>query len=187
MQPKKEDSSSHRINRQIKAPRVRVISEDGEQLGIMTPAEAVELAESRGQDLVEVSPAAHPPVCRVMDYGKFKYQIKKRTQEAKKNQKVIQVKEIKLRPKTDDHDLETKLRQIREFLEEGDKVKVTMRFRGREVMYAENALETMVHISKEVGEYGEVEKHPALEGKNMSMFIAPKAKKQAAGGTHAQD
>lgn len=173
---KRDEASGPRINRQIRAPRVRVIDNDGNQLGIMTVPEALEAARLAGLDLVEVSPMARPPVCRVMDFGKFKYQQKKKAQEAKKNQKVIQIKEIKIRPKTDEHDIETKLRQIKEFLEEGDKVKVTMRFRGREIVYAERAMEMLFEVGKEVSEYGEVERHPSLEGRNMSMLIGPKKK-----------
>ncbi|NQT92178.1 MAG: translation initiation factor IF-3, partial [Lentisphaerae bacterium] len=163
----KEEPEGHRINQQIRAARVRVIDGEGNQLGIMTVPEAMEQARNGGVDLVEVSPLARPPVCRIMDYGRFKYQQKKKTQEAKKNTKIVQVKEIKVRPKTDGHDLETKLRQIREFLEEGHKVKVTMRFRGREIIYAERAMEMLFSIGKEIIEHGEIEQHPNLMGRNM--------------------
>mgnify|MGYP002640617518 CR=1 FL=1 len=173
----KEEPDGHRINHQIRTPRVRVIDGDGNQLGMMTVPEALEHSRIAGLDLVEVSPLARPPVCRIMDYGRFKYQQKKKTQEAKKHQKIVQIKEIKVRPKTDGHDLETKLRQMREFLEEGDKVKVTMRFRGREIIYAERAMEMLFSIGKEVADLGEIEQHPNLMGRNMSMLIGPKTKK----------
>ncbi len=173
----KEEPEGHRINQQIRATRVRVIDGEGNQLGIMTVPEALDFSRNAGLDLVEVSPLARPPVCRIMDYGRFKYQQKKKTQEAKKNTKTIQVKEIKVRPKTDGHDLETKLRQAREFLEEGHKVKVTMRFRGREIIYAERAMEMLFSIGKEIAELGEIEQHPNLMGRNMSMLVVPKAKK----------
>jgi len=173
----KEEPEGHRINNQIRAPRIRVIDDEGNQLGIMTIPEALEHSRNSGLDLVEVSPLARPPVCRIMDYGRFKYQQKKKTQEAKKHQKTVQIKEIKVRPKTDEHDLETKLRQVRAFLEEGNKVKVTMRFRGREIIYAERAMEMLFSIGKEIAELGEIEQHPNLLGRNMSMLVVPKPKK----------
>lgn len=173
----KEEPEGHRINQQIRAARVRVIDGEGNQLGIMTVPEAMDHSRNAGLDLVEVSPLARPPVCRIMDYGRFKYQQKKKTQEAKKNTKTIQVKEIKVRPKTDGHDLQTKLKQARAFLEEGNKVKVTMRFRGREIIYAERAMEMLFSIGKEIAELGEIEQHPNLMGRNMSMLVVPKAKK----------
>ncbi len=173
----KEEPEGHRINHLIRAARVRVIDGEGNQLGIMTVPEALDHSRNSSLDLVEVSPLARPPVCRIMDYGRFKYQQKKKTQEAKKNTKTVQVKEIKVRPKTDGHDLDTKLRQIRSFLEEGHKVKVTMRFRGREIIYAERAMEMLFSIGKEIAELGEIEQHPNLMGRNMSMLVVPKAKK----------
>lgn len=176
-QLQKEEPEAHRLNREIRAPRVRVIDGEGTQLGIMSVPEALDLARESGLDLVEVSPLARPPVCRIMDYGRFKYQQKKKSQEAKKHQTTVQIKEIKVRPKTDGHDLETKLRQIRSFLEEGNKVKVTMRFRGREIIYAERAMEMLFEIGKEIGELGEIEQHPNLMGRNMSMLVVPKTKK----------
>ncbi|MBM4371887.1 MAG: translation initiation factor IF-3 [Deltaproteobacteria bacterium] len=173
----KEEGEGHRVNRQIRALRVRVIDDDGNQVGILTVPEALDAARTAGLDLVEVSPLARPPVCRIMDYGKFKYQQKKKTQEAKKHQKVVQVKEIKVRPKTDEHDLDTKLRQAREFLAEGNKVKITMRFRGREIVYAEKAMETLFEIGKMIADHGDIEQHPNLMGRNMSMLVGPKTKK----------
>jgi translation initiation factor IF-3 len=173
---KRDEPSGPRINRQIRSPRIRVIDNEGNQLGILSVPEALDAARQVGLDLVEVSPMARPPVCRIMDFGKFKYQQKKKAQEAKKNQKMVQIKEIKMRPKTDDHDIQTKLRRIRDFLLEGDKVKVTMRFRGREIVYAEAAMQMLFQVGKDVAEFGEVERHPSLEGRNMSMLIGPKKK-----------
>jgi len=174
---KREEQSGHKINRQIRSLRVRVIDDEGNQLGILSIQEALSTARYRGHDLVEVSPLARPPVCKIMDYGKFEYQQKKKTQEAKRNQKVIQIKEIKLRPKTDNHDRETKLRRIKEFLDEGNKVKVTMRFRGREIVYAEKAMEMLFKIGQDVQDQADIEHHPNLMGRNMSMVLAPKTKK----------
>ncbi len=156
-----------------------MIDDQGGQLGIMSTVDALSAARQRGQDLVEVSPNARPPVCKIMDYGKFKYQQKKKFQEAKKAQKTVTVKEIKVRPKTEEHDYQTKLRQIRAFLSEGHKVKVTMRFRGREIIYAEKAMEMLFRVGKDVADIGEVEQHPNLMGRNMHMMVVPLTKKKS--------
>ncbi|HDS15598.1 MAG TPA: translation initiation factor IF-3 [Proteobacteria bacterium] len=165
-----------RVNRQIKIPQVRLIGDGGEQVGVVDTNEAVAYAEARGLDLVEVSPQATPPVCKVMDYGKFKYQQSKRAQEAKKKQTVIQVKEIKMRPGTDVHDIEVKTRSIIRFLEDGDKVKVTIRFRGREMAYAEQGHDLLVKVAEQVKEYGVVEQHAKREGRQLMMVLGPAKK-----------
>jgi len=177
--PQKPETKSEepRINRAIRAPSVRVILDDGEQLGILDIREAIQAAEERGMDLVEVSPMARPPVCKLMDFGRFKYAVKKKAAEVKKRQHQMQIKEVKMRPKTDEHDLETKVKHARRFLEEGDGVKLTMRFRGREVIYAEDAMEMLFEVSRQVADLGVVRAQPTLEGRNMSMVIVPKTAK----------
>jgi len=171
-----EKEKEARINHEITDPECRVVSDDGTQLGILKTAEAIALAEEKGLDLGEVGGGAKPPVCKIMDYGKYKYVKKKRQQEARKKQVVIQVKEVKLRPKTDDHDRDTKVAHIRKFLDEHDKVKVTMMFRGREVVYANAAMEQLLSISKELEDIGTVEASPKMEGRNMFLVMAPKKK-----------
>jgi len=177
---KTESSSSDepRLNRAIRTPKVRVIAEDGEQLGILDIRDAIAAAEERGLDLVEVSPNARPPVCKLMDYGKFKYGQKKKAAEARKRQHQMQIKEVKMRPKTDAHDLETKIKHVTRFLEEGDGVKLTMRFRGREIIYAEEAMEMLFEVSRRVAESAQIRSHPSLEGRNMSMVLVPKTSKK---------
>ncbi len=156
---------------------MRVIGADNEQLGILTLQEALAKAESQQLDLVEVSPTAVPPVCRIMDYGKFKYQQNKKLQEAKKKQTQVLLKEIKLRPKTDDHDILTKVKHIRRFLEEGNKAKVTVVFRGREITHMEIGLAALEKMASELQDIGIVEVRPKMEGRGMYMIIAPKPKK----------
>ncbi len=156
---------------------MRVIGADNEQLGILTLQEALAKAESQQLDLVEVSPTAVPPVCRIMDYGKFKYQQNKKLQEAKKKQTQVLLKEIKLRPKTDDHDILTKVKHIRRFLEEGNKAKVTVVFRGREITHMEIGLAALEKMASELQDIGMVEVRPKMEGRGMYMIIAPKPKK----------
>ncbi|HEU5361339.1 MAG TPA: translation initiation factor IF-3 [Candidatus Deferrimicrobiaceae bacterium] len=171
-----------RTNEQIRIPRVRLVGVDGEQLGIVSTEEAMQKARALDLDLVEVAPGADPPVCRIMDYGKFKYMQSKREQEARKKQTVIQVKEIKVRPKTDEHDLNVKIRHIRRFLEDGDKVKVTVRFRGREMSYAsQSGFEMLKHIVSEVADLSKVESPPKMEGRTMMTIVAPNAQKRKAG------
>lgn len=166
-----------RCNRRIRVPEVRLIASDGRQLGVFITSEALRIAEQEGLDLVEISPSARPPVCKIMDYGKYKYELAKKRHEAKKHQVVIRTKEIKLRPATDEHDLQTKLKHIKRFLEEGNKVKVTLRFRGREMAHRDLGQERLKQIVQEVSEIGEVEQMPKLEGRMMSMIIAPAKKK----------
>ena len=167
----------HRINGEVTAREVRLIGTDGEIIGIMSGREALKMAEEADTDLVEISPNATPPVCRLMDYGKFKYQEQKKAAEAKAKQKVIQVKEIKLRPGTDENDYQVKMRSIKRFIEEGDKVKVTLRFRGREMAHQEIGMRQLERIRDELNEVVQVESMPKLEGRQMIMMLAPARKK----------
>ena len=163
-----------RINDDINAAQVRVVGPEGELLGVLPIREALAKAESYGLDLVEVAPGAEPPVCKILDYGKFKYENQKRKNEAKKKQKVIEVKEIKMRPGIDDHDYDVKMRAIHRFLEEGDKVKVTMRFRGREMVHQELGVKVLDKVKADLDALAKVESHPKLEGRQMIMVVAPK-------------
>jgi translation initiation factor IF-3 len=151
-----------------------VVGSDGEQLGILPLSEALSLADSQHLDLVEVSPTATPPVCRIMDYGKYKYQQSKRQQEAKKKQIQIQLKEVKLRPKTDEHDLQFKIKHVRRFLEEGNKAKITVIFRGREITHTELGLSALEKFASELQDVCIIEVRPRIEGRNMFMIVAPK-------------
>jgi translation initiation factor IF-3 len=162
------------VNREIRAGSVRVIDFEGKQLGIMALQDALREANDAGLDLVEVAPNSSPPVCRIMDYGKFRYQQSKKMQVAKKHQAVFQLKEIRLRPKTEEHDLQVKLRHIRRFLEESNKVKVTMMFRGREIAYTDTGRKIMEGLVKEFEDIGVIDQQPKLEGRNMVMIVAPK-------------
>jgi translation initiation factor IF-3 len=161
-------------------PQVRLIDEKGEQVGVVPTHEALRMARDRGLDLMEVSPNASPPVCKITDYGKFKYEKKKKEHEAKKKQTVIKVKEIQLRPQTDDHDVEVKMRNIRKFLEEGDKAKITIMFRGREITHQELGLALLNRIRDDLADTIIVEQFPKLEGRQMIMMIAPGRKKPGA-------
>ncbi len=167
----------HRINGEVNAREVRLIGTDGEIIGIMSGREALKMAEEADTDLVEISPNATPPVCRLMDYGKFKYQEQKKAAEARAKQKIIQVKEIKLRPGTDENDYQVKMRNIKRFIEDGDKVKVTLRFRGREMAHQEIGMRQLERIREELAEMVQVESMPKLEGRQMVMMIAPARKK----------
>lgn len=170
----KETGKDVNVNWQIRAPEVRVIGHDGKQIGILPLKEAMKLAEEQGLDLVEVAPQATPPVCRIMNYGKYKYQQSKKIQEAKKHQTVIQVKEVKLRPRTEEHDLQFKLRHAKRFLSEGNKVKVSMLFRGREIAHPEMGKELLERIIAELKDLMVIEQAPRLEGRSMVMLLAPK-------------
>ncbi len=163
------------MNEKIRAPEVRVIGHDGQQLGIIPIRKALELAAEVHLDLVEVAPNADPPVCKIMDFGKFKYQQNKRTQEAKKKQTVIQVKEVKIRPKTDEHDLQVKIRHIKRFLAQKDKAKVTILFRGREIAYSDQGVKVLERIKEELKDDIVIEQHPKMEGRNLIMILAPKS------------
>jgi translation initiation factor IF-3 len=163
-----------RINHRIRVPEVRVVAEDGSNLGILPTDEALRRAQEVGLDLVEVNPKAAPPVCKILDFGKFKYEEKKKQREAKRKQTVVEVKEVKIRPKTDDHDLMVKVRAARKFLESGNKVKVTCRFRGREITHPERAQMQFEAFLSEVDDLANVEQTPLMEGKNMALVLAPK-------------
>ena len=167
----------HRINGEVTVREVRLIGTDGEIIGIMSGREALKMAEEADTDLVEISPNATPPVCRLMDYGKFKYQEQKKAAEARAKQKIIQVKEIKLRPGTDENDYQVKMRNIKRFIEDGDKVKVTLRFRGREMAHQEIGMRQLERIREELAEMAQVESMPKLEGRQMVMMLAPARKK----------
>lgn len=155
-------------------PRVRVIGADGEMVGVLTRDEALALAEEDGLDLVEIQPQADPPVCKIMDFGKFKFEAQKKASEAKKKTKQVEIKEIKFRPVTDEGDYQIKLRNMRRFIEEGDKVKVNIRFRGREMSHQELGREMAARIEADLGEDIVIESRPRLEGRQMVMMIAPK-------------
>jgi translation initiation factor IF-3 len=163
-----------RVNQEIMVPRVRLVDERGEMIGVVTRNEALQRATEAGLDLVEVAANADPPVVKILDYGKFKYEEQKRKNEARKKQKVIEVKEIKLRPGIDDHDYEVKMRSMVKFIEEGDKVKVTMRFRGRELAHQELGMNVLMRVKDDLDEVAKVEQHPRMEGRQMTMVISPK-------------
>ncbi len=165
------------INEDITSPKVRLIDHDGESKGIVDIADALVAAKVASMDLVEISPNAEPPVCKVMDYGKYVFEAKKAKAAAKKKQTVVHVKEIKFRPGTDIGDYNIKLRKLREFLELGDKTKITVRFRGREMAHKEIGTDLMKRVSKDLEEYGDVESFPKQEGRQMTMVVAPKKKK----------
>ena len=163
-----------RINHRIRVPEVRVVAEDGSNLGVLSTEAALRRAQEVGLDLVEVNPKATPPVCKILDFGKYKYEEKKRAREAKRKQTVVEVKEIKLRPKTDDHDLETKVRAARKFLEQGNKVKIVCRFRGREITHPERARMQLDYLVSKLEDLANVEQRPAMEARTMAVLVAPK-------------
>ena len=163
-----------RFNEFITVPKVRVIDGDGENLGVMFTREAIEQAAESGLDLVEVSPNADPPVCKFLDVGKFKYEAQKKANLARKSQKTQEIKEIKMRPNIDDHDYDVKMRAIQKFLGEGDKVKVTLRFRGRELAHGQLGMQLLQRVQGDTGDVAKVEQHPRMEGRQMLMVIAPK-------------
>ena len=163
----------HQINEEIRDKEVRLIDAGGEQLGIMSAQKALEVAIERGMDLVKIAPQAQPPVCRIMDYGKFRFEQAKREKEARKNQRVMEIKEIRLSPGIDVNDLNVKVGHARIFLKGGDKVKVSVRFRGREVTHSSIGLELLKRFAEQCSEFGTIEKQPKLEGRHMHMFLAP--------------
>jgi len=171
-----------RINERIRVPEVRVIAEEGEQLGVMAVQDAIREARNRGLDLVEVAPTAQPPVCRIIDFGKFQYEQKKKANEAKKKQVTITVKEVKFRPGTDVHDYDYRMKHAREWLQEGDKVKATIWFRGREMTHRELGARILEKLEKDLADVGEVEARPRMEGNQMFIILGPKKHK---GGAHA--
>jgi translation initiation factor IF-3 len=162
------------VNERIHAKAVRLISSGGQQLGIMSVQEAMSIATQEKMDLVEVSPTADPPVCKIMDYGKYKYQTSKKMQEGKKKTRTLQVKEVRLRPHTDEHDLDFKIRNMRKFLEKKDKVKVSVLFKGREMAYMDAGIALLHRIAEEVEEQGAVEQAPTKEGWRLTMVLVPK-------------
>lgn len=166
-------SKELRINEEIRCKEVRLVDDGGEQLGVMSPREAAKIAGEKGLDLVEVAPTANPPVCRIMDYGKFKYEQSKKEREAKKNQRIISVKEVKLRPNIEDHDFLTKAKNAAKFLEAGDKVKVTIMFRGREITHPELGKVLCDRFAVELGNISKIEKEAKVEGRNMIMILTP--------------
>ena len=163
-----------RFNEFIQSPKVRVIDENGENLGVMLTREAMEQARELGLDLVEVSPNADPPVAKYLDVGKFKYEAQKKANIARKSQKTQEIKEIKMRPNIDDHDYDTKMKKIHEFIGEGDKVKVTLRFRGRELSHTQLGMNLLIRVQTDIAEIAKVEQHPRFEGRQMLMVVAPK-------------
>ncbi|RYE55121.1 MAG: translation initiation factor IF-3 [Hyphomicrobiales bacterium] len=170
------DNKQNRKNQEIRVPNVRVIGADGEMVGVLSRDAALALAEESGMDLVEIQPQADPPVCRIMDFGKFKFEAQKKANAAKKKQKQVEIKELKFRPVTDEGDYQIKMRNIRRFLEEGDKVKINIRFRGREMSHQELGREMATRIETELGDEIVIESRPRLEGRQMVMMIAPKKK-----------
>ena len=172
-----------RINEEIRIREVRVTDENGEQLGIMQTRDALRLAEERHLDLVEVAPKARPPVCKIMDFGKYRYEQQKRDKEARKKQKVVTIKEVKLRPNIEQHDFDVKLKNAQRFIEEGNKVKVTIMFRGRELSHPEIGNTVLDKIAKALGDTVSVERAAKLEGKNMTMILSPKAQKNKKSGS----
>ena len=163
-----------RINDAIRAREVRLIDENGQNVGVVNRFDAQERANTAGLDLVEISPDAEPPVCKILDYGKFKYQEQKKAAEARKNQKIVEIKEIKMRPSIDDHDYDVKMKAIKRFFDEGDKVKVTLRFRGREMAHQELGYQLLQKVKGELVDISKVESEPRLEGRQMVMVLAPK-------------
>jgi translation initiation factor IF-3 len=162
-----------RINDEIGVPRVRLVDERGQMVGVIGRNEALTMAVQAGLDLVEIAPNADPPVCKILDFGKYKYEEQKKKNEARKKQKIIEVKEIKLRPSIDDHDYEVKRRSMTKFIEEGDKVKVTMRFRGRELAHQELGMDVLMRVRGDLDEIAKVEQMPRMEGRQMTMVMSP--------------
>ncbi len=162
------------MNERIRAREVRIVDENGEQLGVMSPREALAIAQERDLDLIEVAPQARPPVCKIMDYGRYKYEQRKREKEQHRASKMVELKTVRLRPHTDDHDFETKGRKARRFLEAGKKVRITMLFRGREMMHQSLARKKVMRMAEGLGDVADVERLPSLEGRAMSMILNPK-------------
>ncbi len=163
-----------RVNKEITSVQVRLIDEEGENVGVVATAEALGRAFEAGLDLVEISPGADPPVAKILDYGRFKYEDQKKKNEARKKQKVIEVKEIKMRPNIDQHDYDVKMRSINRFIGDGDKVKVTLRFRGREMVHQELGLKVLNRVREQIDEIAKVEQFPRMEGRQMIMIVAPR-------------
>ncbi|SHE67697.1 bacterial translation initiation factor 3 (bIF-3) [Litoreibacter ascidiaceicola] len=162
-----------RVNDRIRSDEIRLIGAEGENVGVVTPARAMAMAEEAGLDLVEISPNASPPVCKIMDFGKYKYETQKKEAEARKKQKIIEIKEVKFRPNTDTNDYDVKMRNVFKFLENGDKVKVTLRFRGREMAHLNLGRELLERVADDIEGHGKVENFPKMEGRQMIMLIGP--------------
>ena len=169
-------NQEHLINEEIQAPEVRLISDSGEQLGLMSSEEAMKIAEEREMDLVMIAPGSKPPVCKIMDYGKYRFEQAKREKEARKNQRVIEVKEIRMSPGIGENDFNTKLCNGQKFLADGDRLKVTIRFRGREMAHTNIGEQLLKSFAEQCADVATMDKNPKLEGRNMSMFLSPKAK-----------
>lgn len=182
---RQRDERKHRLNREINAPEVRLFSPDNEPLGVVSVQEALRMAGDLDVDLVEIAATATPPVCRLIDYGKFKYQEQKKAAEAKARQAVVDIKEVKFRPGTDDGDYQIKLRNIRRFLADGDKCKITLRFRGREITHQQLGQDLLNRLRDDLGDTVQIEQAPKLEGRQMIMMVAP-ARKKSGGGTKNQ-
>jgi translation initiation factor IF-3 len=172
--PQPREQSGPRINDAIRAREVRLIDENGQNVGVVSRFDAMAKATEAGLDLVEISPDAEPPVCKILDFGKFKYQEQKKAAEARKHQKIVEIKEIKMRPGIDDHDYDVKMRAIQRFFEEGDKVKITLRFRGREMAHQEIGMNVLKRVRADTESVAKVESEPRFEGKQMVMVLAPK-------------
>ena len=170
--PQKEEG--HRINSRIDAREVRLIGADGENIGVVPIRQAIMMAEEANLDLVEISPDAKPPVCKILDYGKFKFQEQKKAAEARKKQKVIEIKEIKMRPTIDDHDYDVKMKAMKRFFDDGDKVKVTLRFRGREMAHQHLGMDLLNRVQKDTEIFAKLEQYPKMEGRQMMMVLAPR-------------
>lgn len=177
MKQDKKNQAKPPINENITAREVRLIGADGQQVGVVPIAEAISAAEEARLDLVEISPDANPPVCKIMDYGKHLFEKKKQIALAKKNQKQVQVKEIKFRPGTEEGDYQVKLRNLKRFLEDGDKAKVSLRFRGREMAHQELGMELLKRVEEDLAEFGSVEQYPKMEGRQLTMVLGPVKKK----------
>jgi translation initiation factor IF-3 len=174
MAPQPPARGGPRVNEEIRVPQVRLIDENGEMIGVVSIRDALYRAYQSGLDLLEISPGAVPPVCKITDYGKFKYEQQKKANEARKKQKVVEIKEVKVRPNIDDHDYDVKMRMMKNFIGEGDKVKVTLRFRGREMAHQELGVKLLERVRTDLGELVKVESMPRLENRQMIMVLAPK-------------
>jgi translation initiation factor IF-3 len=175
------------VNERIRAPRVRLVGADGDQLGIFVTADAQKIADDQGLDLVEVAPNADPPVCRIMDFSKWKYEEAMKAKKARKNQTTVQVKEIKFRPKIGDHDYDTKKKHVVRFIEAGAKVKVTIMFRGREMVHAERGLAILERLAEDIRDIAHIENQPKVEGRNMFMLVSPSRKEIKPAGKSEKD
>ena len=172
--PQPVEKDGPRVNDEIRSREIQLIDKDGQNRGVVDFRTAIEMAQEAGLDLVEIAPNSVPPVCKILDYGKFKYQEQKKAAEARKKQKIVEVKEVKFRPMIDDHDYDTKMKKVVEFLEDGDKVKVTMRFRGREMAHGQLGMAVLQRVQEQTAEIAKVEAHPRMEGRQMLMVLAPK-------------